>query len=226
MRILLIEDEVDLREQVTKQLQKKNLTVDAVADGAEGLYRGLEYPYDLAVIDLGLPKLSGIEVIKRLRAASRRFSVLILTGRGGWQDKVEGLEVGADDYLVKPFHFKELLARINALSRRASGWANATLQCGNVTLNPTNQEVMNGGMTVNLTAYEYRLLHLLMLHAGEVLSKTDITDHIYEQDHDRDSNVIEVFIRRLRSKLDPDKKLSPIETLRGRGYRLTLPRVH
>jgi two-component system, OmpR family, response regulator PhoP len=226
MRILLIEDEVHLREQVTQQLQKQNLTVDAVADGEEGLYLGLEYPYDVAVIDLGLPKLSGIEVIQQLRAAGKEFPVLILTARGRWQDKVEGLEAGADDYLVKPFHFEELSARINALARRASGWANATLQCGSVTLNPTSQEVMNEGIAIDLTAYEYRLLHFLMLHAGEVLSKTELTDHIYEQDQDRDSNVIEVFIKRLRNKLDPDKTLNPIETLRGRGYRLTLPRDH
>jgi len=224
MRILLIEDEVHLREQVTQQLQKQNLTVDAVADGEEGLYQGLEFPYDVAVVDLGLPKLSGIEVIQQLRAASKEFPILILTARGRWQDKVEGLEAGADDYLVKPFHFEELSARINALARRASGWANSTLKCGNITLNPTSQEVMQNEVNVDLTAYEYRLLHFLMLHAGEVLSKTELTDHIYEQDHDRDSNVIEVFIKRLRNKLDPDKTLNPIDTLRGRGYRLTLPR--
>jgi len=226
MRLLLIEDEVHLREQVTQQLQNQNLTVDAAADGEEGLYLGLEYPYDVAVIDLGLPKLSGIEVIQKLRAAGKEFPVLILTARGRWQDKVEGLESGADDYLVKPFHFEELSARINALARRASGWANATLQCGSISLNPTSQEVLNDGEAIDLTAYEYRLLHFLMLHAGEVLSKTELTDHIYEQDHDRDSNVIEVFIKRLRNKLDPDKTLNPIETLRGRGYRLTLPRDH
>ena len=226
MRILLIEDEVHLREQLTQQLRKQNLTVDAVVDGKEGLYFGLEYPYDVAVIDLGLPKLSGIEVIKELRSASKKFSILILTARCRWQDKVEGFEAGADDYLVKPFHFEELSARINALARRASGWANSTLQCGSVTLNPTNQEVMNEGIIVDLTAYEYRLLYFLMLHAGEVLSKTELIDHIYELDYDRDSNVIEVFIKRLRNKLDPDKVLNPIKTLRGRGYRLILPRVH
>lgn len=226
MRILLIEDEVQLREQVTQQLQKQNLTVDAAADGEEGLYQGMEYPYDVAIIDLGLPKLSGIEVIQQLRAAGKEFPILILTARGLWQDKVEGLEAGADDYLVKPFHFEELLARINALARRASGWSTAVLSCGSITLNPTTQEVNNGGSAIDLTAYEYRLLHYLILHAGEVLSKTELTDHIYEQDHDRDSNVIEVFIKRLRNKLDPDKTLNPIETLRGRGYRLTLPRDH
>lgn len=224
MRILLIEDEIHLREQVTEQLKKQNLTVDPAADGEEGLYLGTEYPYDVAIIDLGLPKLSGIEVIEQLRSAGKDFPILILTARGRWQDKVEGLESGADDYLVKPFHIEELLARINALARRASGWSSSILQCGPITLNPSSQEVANNGDAIDLTAYEYRLLHYMMLHAGEVLSKTELTDHIYEQDHDRDSNVIEVFIKRLRSKLDPDKSLNPIETLRSRGYRLTLPR--
>ncbi len=224
MRILLIEDEIHLREQVTEQLKKQNLTVDAAADGEDGLYLGTEYAYDVAIIDLGLPKLSGIEVIQQLRSAGKDFPILILTARGRWQDKVEGLESGADDYLVKPFHIEELLARINALARRASGWSSSTLQCGPISLNPSSQEVANDGDIIDLTAYEYRLLHYLMLHAGEVLSKTELTDHIYEQDHDRDSNVIEVFIKRLRNKLDPDKSLNPIETLRGRGYRLTLPR--
>jgi two-component system response regulator PhoP len=226
MRILIIEDEVHLREQISQQLQQQNLTVDAAADGQEGLYLGLEYNYDVAIIDLGLPKLSGIEVIQRLRKECRGFPILILTARGRWQDKVEGLEAGADDYLVKPFHFEELSARINALARRASGWSSALLSCGPISLNPTTQEVLNNDINVELTAYEYRLLHYMMLHAGEVLSKTDLTDHIYEQDHDRDSNVIEVFIKRLRSKLDPDKSLNVIETLRGRGYRLVLARVN
>ncbi|MDB2705201.1 response regulator transcription factor [Pseudomonadota bacterium] len=226
MRILIIEDEVHLREQISQQLQQQNLTVDAAADGQEGLYLALEYDYDVAIIDLGLPKLSGIEVIQQLRTESRDFPILILTARGRWQDKVEGLEAGADDYLVKPFHFEELSARINALARRASGWSCALLRCGPISLNPTTQEVLNNDINVELTAYEYRLLHYMMLHAGEVLSKTELTDHIYEQDHDRDSNVIEVFIKRLRSKLDPDKSLNVIETLRGRGYRLTLARAN
>ncbi|NQY26217.1 MAG: response regulator transcription factor [Piscirickettsiaceae bacterium] len=224
MRILLVEDEIHLREQITEQLKKQHLTVDSAADGEEGLYLGTEYPYDVAIIDLGLPKLSGIELIQQLRSIGKDFPIIILTARGRWQDKVEGLESGADDYLVKPFHIEELLARINALARRASGWSSSTLQCGPISLNPSSQEVANNGDIVDLTAYEYRLLHYLMLNAGNVLSKTELTDHIYQQDHDRDSNVIEVFIKRLRNKLDPDKSLNPIETLRGRGYRLTLPR--
>ena len=163
MRILLIEDEVHLREQITLQLQQQNLTVDAAADGEEGLYQGLEYPYDVAIIDLGLPKLSGIEVIQQLRSSGKEYPILILTARGRWQDKVEGLEAGADDYLVKPFHFEELSARLNALARRSSGWASSTLACGPVTLNPTSQVVTLNEETVDLTAYEYRLLHYLML---------------------------------------------------------------
>lgn len=226
MRILLIEDERQIREPLTQQLQKQNLNVDIAIDGREGLYLGLEQPYDVAIIDLGLPELSGIEVIQKLREENKDFPILILTARGRWQDKVEGLEAGADDYLVKPFHFEELLARVNALARRASGWASAALQCGTITLQPTSQVVTNGDTAIELTAYEYRLLHYMMLHAGEVLSKTELTEHIYEQDYDRDSNVIEVFIKRLRTKLDPDKTLNPIETLRGRGYRFTLTRVH
>jgi len=226
MRILIIEDESHLRQQISQQLQKQNLTVDAAADGEEGLYFGLEYAYDVAIIDLGLPKLSGIEVIQKLRSAGKEFPILILTARGRWQDKVAGLEAGADDYLVKPFHFEELSARINALARRASGWSNAILRCSPITLNPSSQEVTRDDNVIDLTAYEYRLLHYLMLHAGEVISKTELVDHIYEQDHDRDSNVIEVFIKRLRNKLDPDKSLNAIESLRGRGYRLTLARAH
>lgn len=224
MRVLVIEDEIHLREQIEQQLKKQNLTVDAVADGEEGLFMGSEYPYDIAIIDLGLPKLSGIDVIQQLRQQGHDFPILILTARGRWQDKVEGLESGADDYLVKPFHFEELMARLNALCRRASGWANPTLCCGPISLNPSTQQVTKNDQVIDLTAYEYRLLHYLLLHAGEVISKTELTDHIYEQDQDRDSNVIEVFVKRLRSKLDPDKELNPIETLRGRGYRLNLRR--
>ena len=224
MRVLLIEDEPHLREQIGQHLRQHQLTVDMSADGEEGLFLGSEYPYDVAVIDLGLPKLSGIEVIKRLREKNITFPILILTARGRWQDKVEGLEAGADDYLVKPFHFEELLARLNALARRAAGWSNSTMRCGPVELNPASQQVTVNQSAIELTAFEYRLLHYLMLHAGDVISKTELTDHIYEQDQDRDSNVIEVFVKRLRNKLDPEKALNPIETLRGRGYRLTLPR--
>jgi len=224
MRILLVEDEHQLREQITSQLQKHNLTVDAAENGEEGLYLGTEFPFDIAIIDLGLPKISGIELIRRFRADNKTFPILILTARGRWQDKVEGLEAGADDYLVKPFHIEELIARINALARRAAGWSSSVLSCLPITLDPSSQQVQCDNKEIELTAYEYRLLHYLMLHAGEIVSKTELTEHIYEQDYDRDSNVIEVFIKRLRNKLDPEKIINPIETLRGRGYRFTLKR--
>jgi two-component system response regulator PhoP len=224
MRILLIEDSDSLRTQLSQKLTAQGLTVDTAGEGKEGLHLGKEYAYDAAIIDLGLPNVSGMDIIKQLRSASKDFPILILTARGGWQDKVEGLEAGADDYLTKPFHFEELHARLNALIRRSAGWSQDTLKCGEICLNPTEQTVHHKQQEITLTAYEYRLLHYLMLHTGEVLSKTVLTEHIYEQDHDRDSNVIEVFIKRLRSKLDPNKTLNPIETLRGRGYRFTLAR--
>jgi two-component system response regulator PhoP len=224
MRLLLIEDETALRESLAARLVKEGFAVDAAGDGAEGHFLGLEHPVDLAIVDLGLPKLDGLEVIKRWRAAGRRFPVLILTARGRWEEKVDGLGTGADDYLVKPFHVEELLARINALLRRAAGWAQPVLRCGPVELDTRGQQVQVAGSPIELTTFEYKVLQYLMLHAGEVVSKTDLTEHLYDQDFDRDSNVIEVFVGRLRRKLDPEGALAPIETLRGRGYRLNLPR--
>lgn len=224
MRVLLIEDEASLRAQLCDRLRDIGHVVDVAADGEEGLYFGNEYPIDVAVIDLGLPKIPGIEVIKRLRAAGRDFPILILTARGRWQDKVEGLEAGADDYLVKPFEVEELLARLRALQRRASGWTQSTLQCGPILLDTTAQTLKVAGNAVELTSFEYRVLEYLMLRSGQVVSKSDLTEHLYEQDYDRDSNVIEVFIGRLRRKLDPDNALNPIETVRGRGYRFALER--
>lgn len=224
MRILVIEDEDSLLNQLKTQLKQEGYAVDGAADGETGLYYATEYPFDAAIVDLGLPKLSGIDVILKTRAAGKTFPILILTARGRWQEKVEGLEAGADDYLVKPFHMEELLARLRALVRRAAGWAQSVLQCGPVKLDTATHEVHLDGSAVELTTYEYKVLEYLMLHAGQVVSKSDLTEHIYEQDFDRDSNVIEVFVGRLRRKLDPDGRLNPIETLRGRGYRLTLER--
>ncbi len=224
MRILVVEDEALLRGQLTKQLQKEGYAVEQAADGEEGLYIGEEFPLDLAIIDLGLPGLSGIELIRRLRGTGKEFPILILTARGNWQDKVEGLEAGADDYVVKPFHLEEVLARLNALLRRASGWSQPVLEFGPISIDTRSQEVRVEGRGVELTAYEYKVLEYLAMHRGEVVSKSVLTEHIYEQDYDRDSNVLEVFVGRLRRKLDPDNSLKPVETLRGRGYRLTLDR--
>lgn len=222
MRLLIVEDEAELRQQLVERLTHEGYAVDVAADGQEGLYLGNEYPFDVAVVDVGLPKLSGIEMLQRLRAEGKSFPVLILTARGRWQDKVEGLDAGADDYLVKPFHIEELVARIKALVRRSAGVAQPLLLFGPIRLNTVTQEVSVNGELLELTAYEYKVLEYLMLNAGQVISKSTLTDHIYAQDYDRDSNVIEVFVGRLRRKLDPDNTLQPIETLRGRGYRFTL----
>jgi two-component system response regulator PhoP len=220
MRILIVEDEVTLCEQIQEFLADKGFAVDTAHTGSDGFYMGKEYPLDAAVVDIGLPDFSGIELIKRLRKNNIKTPVLILTARGRWQEKVEGLEAGADDYLVKPFHYEELLARLNALIRRSAGLAHPVLSHGNIELDTVAQEVTVGGVKLELTAYEYKVLEYLMFRKGEVVSKSVLTAHIYDEDFDRDSNVIEVFIGRLRKKLDPDGTLKPIETLRGRGYRV------
>lgn len=219
MRLLIVEDESQLRAQLAARLNKAGYVVDQAPDGEEGLYLGLEFPLDLAIIDLGLPGISGVELIRRLRQAGKSFPILILTARGNWQDKVGGLEAGADDYLVKPFHIEELLARLNALLRRAAGWSQPVLQSGPVMIDTRSQQVQVEGRVVELTAYEYKLIEYLAFHQGEVVSKSELTEHLYAQDYDRDSNVLEVFVGRLRRKLDPDNRFKPIETLRGRGYR-------
>ena len=225
MRVLLVEDEAPLRLELKQQLSRRGYTADVAADREEGLCYVQEYPLDLAVVDIGLPKLSGIEVIRRSRDQGLSLPILVLTARGNWQDKVQGLEAGADDYLVKPFHLEELLARLNALLRRTAGLSRPEIEWGPLVLNTATQSVHLRGNALELTAYEYRVLEYLMLHRGEVVSKTELTDHIYEQDYDRDSNVLEVFVGRLRRKLDPDGSLQPIETLRGRGYRFRSDQV-
>jgi two-component system response regulator PhoP len=219
MHILIVEDESRLREHLRDRLRRNGYVVEVAADGEEGLYYGQEFPLDLAVIDIGLPKISGLELIRRFRSNGRHFPILILTARRSWQDKVQGLETGADDYLVKPFRFEELQARLNALLRRASGWSKPVIDCGPIALDTGKQALTVAGEPVELTAFEYRVLEYLMLHAGQVVSKAELTDNIYDQDYDRNSNVLEVFIGRLRRKLDPDNRINPIETLRGRGYR-------
>ena len=224
MRVLVVEDEAALRDTLKTRLTEAGFTVDISADGEDGLFAGLEYPLDVAIIDLGLPKLTGLEVIRRLRARGKSYPILILTARDNWQDKVEGLQAGADDYVAKPFHFEEVLARLQALLRRAGGWASPELTCGPITLDTRAQTVKVSGAAVELTTFEYRILEHLMLRAGEVISKTELTERLYDEDFERDSNVIEVLIGRLRRKLDPQDQLKPIETLRGRGYRFALSR--
>ncbi|HEY6483627.1 MAG TPA: response regulator transcription factor [Steroidobacteraceae bacterium] len=225
MRVLVIEDEQTLRETLKARLVDTGFSVDDASDGEEGLFAALELPLDVAIIDLGLPKLSGLEVIRRLRAKGRSFPVLILTARDRWQDKVEGLQAGADDYVSKPFQFEEVLARVQALLRRAGGWASPELSCDPIVLDTRAQTVRVQDVPVELTSFEYRILEHLMLRAGEVISKTELTERLYDEESERDSNVIEVLVGRLRRKLDPNDTLRPIETLRGRGYRLALART-
>jgi two-component system response regulator PhoP len=219
MRLLVVEDQSLLRQQLAQGLTRHGYVVDDAADGRAGLYFATEYAYDAAIIDLGLPLLDGISLVRQIRAQGRTFPILILTARGDWQDKVEGLDAGADDYVVKPFQLEEILARLNALLRRAAGFAKPLIECGPIALDITAKRVTLAGQGVDLTAYEYKLLEYLMLHPGKVISKTELTEHLYAQDYDRDSNVLEVFVRRLRQKLDPDDTLHPIETIRGQGYR-------
>jgi two-component system response regulator PhoP len=220
VRVLVVEDEPVLRETLVQRLREGGYVVDSAADGVEGEFSGLEYPIDVAVVDLGLPARPGLDVIRAWRKAGKSFPILILTARDRWQEKVEALQSGADDYVTKPFQFEEILARLQALLRRSGGWSQPVLRSGAVELDPGSQQVRVGGGPIELTAFEYRLLEYLMLRAGQVVSKSELTDKLYEQDFERDSNVIEVFVGRLRRKLDPDGALQPIETLRGRGYRM------
>ena len=222
MRLLVVEDEALLAQQVKEHLTQQQFSVDVATDGDEGWFKLSEYPYDLAIIDIGLPKMDGLSLIRKARQSGIKTPVIVLTARGSWQEKVEGLDAGADDYLTKPFHSEELLARCNALIRRAAGQPEPTLSAGPVSLNSRTQQVWCKGDEISLTAYEYKVLEYFMMNPNKVISKTELTEHIYDQDFDLDSNVIEVFVLRLRKKLDPDGDVKPIETLRGRGYRFTL----
>jgi len=224
MRLLVIEDDATLREALVKGLSKAGFAVEQAADGKEGLYCAQEYPVDLAIIDLGLPEVPGLDIIRTVRAEGKTYPILILTARDRWEDKVDGLSAGADDYVVKPFHFEEVSARVNALLRRSGGWATSQLDAGPVSLNMSRQELKVGDEAIELTSFEYKIIEYLMLRAGQVISKAELTDRLYDQDFERDSNVIEVFIGRLRKKMDPDNSIKPIETLRGRGYRFALER--
>jgi two-component system, OmpR family, response regulator PhoP len=222
VRLLVVEDESLLCQQLQQGLEKAGYIVDAAEDGKAGLYFATEYNYDAAIIDLGLPEIDGISLIKKIRGIQKSFPILILTARGDWQDKVAGLDAGADDYVVKPFQLEEIVARLNALLRRAAGFSKPKLEFGPIQLDTTSKRLSVSGSHVDLTAYEYKMLEYLMLHPGKAVSKTELTEHLYAQDYDRDSNVLEVFVRRLRQKLDPDQTLKPIETVRGQGYRFAL----
>ena len=224
MRLLVIEDDLTLRESLAQKLTAAGFAVEQAADGKEGLYYAQEYPIDLAIIDLGLPGVPGLDIIKQVRAEGKTYPILILTARDRWEDKVDGLSAGADDYVAKPFHFEEVSARVNALLRRSGGWASSQLDAGPVSLDMSRQELSVHDQPVELTCFEYKIIEYLMVRAGQVISKAELTDRLYDQDFERDSNVIEVFIGRLRKKMDPDNSLKPIETLRGRGYRFALER--
>lgn len=220
MRLLLIEDDLQLQENLKKHLQAGNYSVDLASDGETGLFQGQEYPYDAAIIDVGLPIINGISVIRQLREQNIDFPILVLTARDSWQDKVAGLDAGADDYLTKPFQAEELLARLNALIRRSGGQASPLIKNGPLTINTKSLQVEVNNLVIKLSSSEYKLLEYMMLHLDEVTSKATLTEHIYDQSFDLDSNVIEVFIRRLRKKLDPNNEYNFIETLRGHGYKV------
>lgn len=219
MRILVVEDEPTLAAQLAATLQAAGYAVDTAANGRDAGYMGEVETFDAVVLDLGLPMVDGLTVLKRWRALGRTMPVLILTARGDWHEKVAGIDAGADDYLTKPFHMEELLARIRALIRRAVGQASAELACGPLVLDTRSGRVSVDGQALSLTSHEFRVLAYLIHHAGEIVSRTELTEHIYAQDYDRDSNTIEVFVARLRKKLPPGL----IETVRGLGYRLTCP---
>ena len=216
MRILLVEDDPDLSRQLKQSLADAGYAVDYAPDGEEAQFLGETEPYDAVILDLGLPKVDGVSVLERWRRSGVLTPVLILTARGAWSEKVSGFDAGADDYLTKPFHTEELLARLRALVRRAAGHSAPALACGGLRLDPRAARASVNGEPVRLTSLEYRLLHYMMMHQGRVISRTELVEHLYDQDFDRDSNTIEVFIGRLRKKIGPDR----IETARGLGYRL------
>jgi len=222
VRLLLIEDDAALRQGLARQLEADGYRVDQAEDGEVGLYLAREYPFDLAIVDLGLPRLNGLTVVQRLRAEGRTLPLLVLTARSTWQDKVAGLEAGADDYVVKPFDYPEVSARVMALLRRSMKAASEVVTFGPVAIDFGAQAVRLGGEPLDLTAYEYRLLEFLVRERARVVPKQELADYLYPHGEDRDSNVLEVLIGRLRRKLDPAGTLAPIETVRGRGYRFAL----
>ena len=219
MRILVVEDDPDLNRQLCEALEQSGYAVDTALDGEEGHFLGDTEPYDAVILDLGLPQKDGVSVLKEWRAAGRDMPVLILTARDRWSDKVAGFDAGADDYVAKPFHMAELLARLRALIRRASGHASSEITCGPLVLDTAGARVFKDGVPLKLTPMEYRLLAYLMHHQGEVISRTQLTEHLYDQDFDRDSNTIEVMVGRVRKKIGKDM----LQTVRGLGYRLSPP---
>jgi two-component system, OmpR family, response regulator len=219
MRILVVEDEPDLNRQLVQALQDAGYVVDSAADGEEGHYLGDTEPYDGVILDLGLPVLDGVSVLEKWRRAGKKMPVLILTARDRWSDKVAGFDAGADDYVAKPFHMEEVLARVRALLRRSAGHATSELSCGSVQLDTKSARVTVNGTAVKLTSLEFRLLAYLMHHKGKVVSRTELVEHLYDQDFDRDSNTIEVFVGRLRKKLNTDV----LHTIRGMGYCVSEP---
>jgi two-component system response regulator PhoP len=221
MKVLVVEDEALLRHHLQARLSERGHVVDAVPDAEQALHQASEFNHDLAVIDLGLPSLSGLELIRQLRDQGQGFPILILTARGSWQDKVEGLAAGADDYLVKPFQFEELEARLNALLRRSCGFVQAIIHAGSLTLDLNRKQATGNGQPLPLTAYEYRILEYLMRHQQQVVAKERLMEQLYPGDEERDPNVIEVLIGRLRRKLETHCGLKPIETVRGLGYLFT-----
>ena len=219
MRLLVVEDDPDINRQLVTALQDAGYVVDSATDGEEGHFLGDTEPYDAVVLDLGLPVLDGVSVLEKWRRAGRKMPVLILTARDRWSDKVAGFDAGADDYVAKPFHMEELLARLRALVRRSAGHASSDITCGPVTLDTKAARVTVNGTAVKLTSLEFRLLDYLMHHKGKVISRGELVEHLYDQDFDRDSNTIEVFVGRLRKKLGVDV----LHTIRGMGYCVTEP---
>ncbi len=217
MRVLIVEDDLDLNRQLASALIDAGYAVDAAFDGEEGYFLGDTEPYDIVILDTGLPKMDGLRVLEQWRRSDRNMPVIILTARDRWSDKVAGMDAGADDYVAKPFHMQELLARVRAQVRRASGHARSDIECGPLRLDTKAARVTLSGQPVRLTSHEYRLLAYLMHHTERVVSRTELVEHLYDQDFDRDSNTIEVFIGRLRKKIPPDM----IKTIRGLGYRLS-----
>lgn len=219
MRVLVVEDDVDLNRQIADALLDAGYVVDKAFDGEEGHFLGDTEPYDAVVLDIGLPQMDGISVVERWRRDGRKMPVLMLTARDRWSDKVAGIDAGADDYVAKPFHIEEVLARLRALIRRAAGHASSELVCGPLRLDTKSSKADVDGVPLKFTSLEFRLLAYLMHHMGEVVSRTELVEHLYDQDFDRDSNTIEVFVGRLRKKLGVDL----IETVRGMGYRIREP---